>query len=71
MAKQKTIRLNFNDISRGDVNDSEGGKNDSMMTPNMAYKTPAYYPQTPTAHSPGWNSMTTPNNYKSPNPFGS
>ena len=70
MAKQKTIRLSFNDISKGDVNESEGGKNESM-TPNMAYKTPAYYPQTPTAHSPGWNTMTTPNNYKSPNPWGS
>ena len=71
MAKQKTIRLGFNDISKGDVNDSEGGKNESMMTPNMAYKTPAYYPQTPTAHSPGWNTMTSPNNFKSPNPWGS
>ena len=70
-AKQKTIRLSFQDISKGDVNDSEVSKNDSMTTPNMAYKTPAYYPQTPTAHSPGWNMMTTPNNYKSPNPWGS
>ena len=70
-AKQKTIRLSFQDISKGDVNDSEVSKNDSMMTSNMASKTPAYYPQTPTAHSPGWNMMTTPNNYKSPNPWGS
>jgi transcription elongation factor len=64
-SKNKIITLDLNSIQ---LIDNEGQKrediyNNSFSTPrsNFANKTPAYYPQSPNAHSlmsPGWNPST-------------